>query len=124
MRPSTSLLAVAVALLLACHPRPAARDLPALITNPTPATHAELARLVSHALNDASVTIADDALTRDSMLIIERTLRRDAQGLPLNGRRTGRPERFRLVKNGARCVLLRERTGQRWELAATTCWPR
>ncbi len=118
-------MAVAGALLAAaCHPRPAARDLPALITHPTPEGRAELVRVLSRALNGAPVTIADDALTKDSTLIIERTLRRDAQGRPLDGRETGRPERFQLVRNGSRCLLLQESTGRRWRLAASTCAPR
>ena len=95
-----------------------------MITNPTAQSRAELVRVVSRALNGASVTIADDALTGDSTLIVERAARRDAQGLPLDGRETGRPEQFRLVKNGSRCVLVHERTGRRWTLASTSCSPR
>ncbi len=117
-------VALSGALLLSgCRPRAAARDLPAVITHKAPEGHAELVRVLSRALNDASVTIADDALTRDSELIIERRLRRDAQGRPLDGRETARPERFRLVKNGPDCVLLNERTGERWRLTASTCAP-
>jgi hypothetical protein len=41
----------------------------------------------------------------------------------LNGREIGRPEHFRLVKNGTRCVLVHERTGKRWTLKAATCSP-
>jgi hypothetical protein len=99
----------------------AAHDVPALITNPTAESRAELLRLVSRALNGASLTIADDALTRDSTLIIERARVRDASGVPLTGRDTGRPERFRLVKNGTRCVLVHEGSGRRWALSSTAC---
>lgn len=119
---SAALIAATLA-LAACHPRSASRDLPAVITNPTAQSRAELVRVVSRALNGASVTIADDALTGDSTLIVERAPRRDAQGLPLDGRQTGRPERFRLVKNGSRCVLVHEPTGRRWTLASTSCSP-
>jgi hypothetical protein len=122
-RTSAALLTAAL-VPAACHPRPAAPDVAAVITDATPQSRAELARVVSHALEGATVTLADDALTGDSTLIIQRASRRDAQGLPLNGRETGRPERFQLVKNGPRCVLLQERTGRRFELAATTCSPR
>jgi hypothetical protein len=122
---STSAAVVAATLALAaCHPRSAARDVPAVISNPTEQSRAELLRVVRRALNGAAVTIANDALTGDSTLIIERTPRRDAQGLPLDGRETGRPERFLLVKNGSRCVLVHERTSRRWTLASTTCSPR
>jgi len=97
------------------------RDVPAVLTNPTAESRAALARAVSGALHGAPVTIADDALTRDSTLIIERARPRTPDGVPLSGRETGRPERFRLVKDGSRCVLVHERTGKRWTLKAATC---
>lgn len=96
-----------------------------MIANPTAESHAELVRVVSRALNDAPLTIADDALTRDSTLIIERVPPRDAAGVPLSGRERGRPEHFRLlVKNGSRCELVHERSGRRWTLESATCSPR
>ena len=98
-------------------------DLPAVLTNPTAESRTELARRVSGALHGAPITIADDALTRDSTLIVERTRPRTPDGVLLNGRETGRPEHFRLVKNGTRCVLVHERTGKRWTLKAATCSP-
>jgi len=121
---STEVVAGTLLALAACHPRPAARDVPAVITNPTAESRAELSRVVSGALDGVAVTIADDALTREDTLIIERAVRRDAQGRPLTGRDTGRPERFRLVGSGERCVLVHERTGRRWTLESTTCSPR
>jgi hypothetical protein len=121
---STAVVAGALLAVAACHPRPASRDVPAVISSPTPQSRAELARVVSRALDGAPVTIADDALTREDTLIVERTVRRDAQGRPLTGRDTGRPEHFRLVRSGGRCVLVHERTGRRWTLESTTCSPR
>ena len=115
-------LAIAAALSLAfCATVSARQDLPAVLTNPTPESRAALLRAVSGALHGAPVTLADDALTRDSTLIIERAERRTPGGVPLSGRETGRPEHFRLVKNGSRCVLVHERTGGRWTLKAATC---
>jgi hypothetical protein len=122
-RLAAAAVAAGAVALAACPKGSPQHDLPAVLTNPTPESHAELVRLVSGALNGASVTIADDALTRDSLLIIERARPRDAEGHPLVGRETERPERFRLVKNGARCVLVRESTGERWVLASATCSP-
>ena len=110
--------------LASCQTRSARGDVPALLTNPTAQSRAELVRVVSSALNGAPLTLADDALTRDSALIIERARPRDAEGMPLTGRDMGRPEHFRLVKNGSRCVLVQERTGRRWTLASATCSPK
>lgn len=95
-----------------------------MLTNPTPAGRAELLRVVQGALNGAPLTLAQDALTRDSVLIIDRTERRDAEGRRLVGREMGRPERFQLFKSGSRCILVHERTGQRRELTSVTCAPR
>lgn len=116
--------AVAAALGLAgCAAAAGPRDLPAVLTNPTAESRAELTRTLSAALHGAPVTIADDALTRDGTLIIQRTEPRTAAGVPLSGRQTGRPEHFRLVKKGSRCVLVHERTGRRWTLETATCSP-
>jgi hypothetical protein len=116
-------LTMAMLSLPACATMSGRPDVPAVLTNPTAESRAELVRRVSGALHGAPITIADDALTRDSALIIERTPPRTADGVPLSGRETGRPERFRLVKNGSRCVLVHERTGKRWTLKAATCSP-
>jgi hypothetical protein len=125
MRLFTSAVSVVAALVLAgCLPHVAPPDVPAVLTNPTAQTHAELVRVVSRAMNGAPVTIADSALTSGDVLIVERTIRRDAQGRELNGREAGRPEHFRLVKSGRRCVLVHERTGRRWTLKSATCAPR
>ena len=89
-------------------------DVAAVIDKPTRESRVELAQAVSSALNGAPVTLADDALTQDSLLIIER---------PLSGRDFGRPENFRLLKAGKQCTLVHERTGRRKTLASTTCQP-
>jgi hypothetical protein len=102
----------AVLLLSTC--AAAQPDVAAVIDKPTKESRAELAQALSGALNGAPVTIADDALTQDSLLIIER---------PLSGRDLGKPEHFRLVKTGEHCALVHERTGKRTTLASTTCRP-
>ena len=86
--------------------------MPAVIDKPTTESRAELAQAVSSALNSAPVRLADDALTRDSLLIIEK---------PHTGRDMTKPEHFRLLKSGTHCVLVHERTGKRTTLASTTC---
>ncbi len=115
---------VAGVLSLAACATGSGRDVPAVITTPTAESRAELRRVVSRALNRATLTLADDALTRDSTLIIERARPRGADGAPLSGRERGRPEHFRLVMNDARCVLVHERTGRRFTLAAAACAPK
>src|SRR5207247_516423 len=80
---------VAGVLSLAACATGSGRDVPAVITTPTAESRAELRRVVSRALNRATLTLADDALTRDSTLIIERARPRGADGAPLSGRERG-----------------------------------
>jgi hypothetical protein len=101
--------------LAACVSTLSRSDEPAVITAPTPASREELARVVSAALHGAPVRLADDALTKESLLIIERVV--------MYGRVMERPEQFELVKSGARCVLIHRRAGERHELTHTTCTP-
>ena len=90
-------------------------EVAAVIDKPTAESRAELAQAVSRFLNGGPVTLADDALTHDSLLIIEKAR---------TGRDLDKPEHFRLVKEANRCTLVHERTGQRATLAATACRPK
>ena len=99
--------------LAACKTGTVRADMPAYLVDPTPESRAELQRVVSDALNGRAVTIADDALTNDSLLIIEPK--------NLTGRDLGRPEHFMLVSSGSRCVLVHKGTEARYELRQTTC---
>lgn len=114
---------LAAHLLSTCASGFAQPEVPALIDKPTERSRAELAQAVSDALKGAPVTLADDALTRESRLIIEKARPRDASGVPLSGRERDKPEIFRLVKAGEQCVLVQERTGKRTTLPSTRCHP-
>ncbi len=94
---------------------------PAVIARPDASSHADLLAAVRTALNAASVTLADGALTQDSLLLIESERPQDAEGRLLQGRETRTPERFRLVLVDSRCVLIHERTLRRYELRKTVC---
>jgi hypothetical protein len=100
-----------------------ARQQPAVLTNPTAQSVSELNRVVRNALNGVPVRLAGDALTHDSVLVIDRIQPRDAAGLPLDGRELGKPEHFSLVKQRSHCILIDERTGKRWILSSATCIP-
>jgi hypothetical protein len=113
---------VGVLLLICARQTLSAPELqPALLTNSTAQSISELQRAVRDALNGAPVRLAGDALTQNSILVVERVQPRDAAGLPLNGRELGKPEHFRLVKHGAHCILIHERTGKHWALRSATC---
>jgi hypothetical protein len=112
-----------VGLICVCRPLSACEPQPAVLTNPTAQSRAELSSVVSEALHGAPVRLADDALTQASTLVIERTMPRDAEGLPLNGRELEKPQHFRLIQHATHCILIQESTGKRWRLSAATCAP-
>lgn len=95
-------------------------DHAARIVDPDDASRAALQRAVDAALK-THVTLADDALTESSVLIIERSRPRSIQGMPAQGRNMDVPIQFRLVMNGDDCVLIDRRDGSRYELANTRC---
>ncbi len=99
--------------LCACKTDAVRAEAPAHVVDPTPESHAELQQVVSNALGGRSVTIADDALTKGSMLIIEPKY--------LTGRDLGKPEQFQLLLNGSACVLIHLGSDARYVLTKTNC---
>ena len=84
-------IAIALGAITACTTTPAAKDVPAVIVRPDAQSRADLQSAVSKALNRTSVTLADDALTQDSSLIIEPVRLRDPQeGIAQGGRKGAR----------------------------------
>lgn len=114
-------LGVLAALAAACTTSAALDERSAVIVQPSAAGRAELLRAVRAGLDGAEVTLADDALTHDSVLVIEPMQRRDGAGRLLDGRERRRPEHFRLVISARQCVLVQERTLRRWVLRASRC---
>jgi hypothetical protein len=100
-----------------------AQERPALIAAHTEASRAELARVVSAAMNGQPVTLADDALTRDSVLTIERRTPPGPQGRAATGRTLEAPEQLKLVLRGERCLLVRAADGREWQLDQARCVP-
>jgi hypothetical protein len=111
----------ALFVLVACHSRLQANDLPAVVDSPTPASRAELVSVISKALNGLEVTLADDALTNSSTLIIERKQLQDIRGRIDSGRVMEMPEFFDLVINGSSCVLIHRQDESRHDLKNTVC---
>jgi hypothetical protein len=95
-------------------------DKAARIIDADDASRAALQRTVDGALK-THVTLADDALTESSVLIIERSPPRSIQGLPSQGRNMDVPIQFRLVIHGDDCVLIDQRDRSRHELENTRC---
>ena len=121
----TQLIVIAAAALTmpACS-TVSAEERPAVIAAPTDGSRSELQRVVTAAFNGQPVTIASDALTRDSVLTIEQREPRDLQGRPFGGRALEQPEQFRLVLRGSECELVRQSDQRRWRLTEPRCVPK
>jgi hypothetical protein len=112
---------LSAALTLSACATMAQEETPAVLVDSNAETRAEIVRAVGEALGNSDVMIADDALTRESTLFIERKPARDATGQRLSGRDYGRPERFDLVKQGDSCVLVHASSQKRYGLKAVRC---
>jgi len=95
-------------------------DRAARIVNANDNSRAALQRAVNDALN-TNVTLADNALTESSLLIIERSPPRSMQNLPTQGRNMDVPIQFRLVINRDDCILIDQRDRSRYLLEDTKC---
>ena len=95
-------------------------DVPAIVTNPGADSHKALQKVVNDLLH-TNVTLADDALTKNSLLIIQRNSPRKLQGQIATGRNMETPIQFQLVMNGGDCILIDQRDESRHTLENTTC---
>jgi hypothetical protein len=95
-------------------------DQPARIVNPDAASRAALQKAVNTAMH-TDVTLAEDALTKSSLLTIERNPPRTMSNPNPQGRIMEAPFRFRLVTNNGECILIDERDQTRHILPATSC---
>jgi hypothetical protein len=118
------IVAFSALLMLSACASVADQDGSAVLIEATMETHDELLKVVSAALNVATVTIAANALTRDSELIIERVTARDAGGRRLQGRELSQPEHFHLTSAAGRCVLIHTRTKVEYQLSTAKCRPK
>lgn len=112
---------IAANLCWGCATHASSDDVAAVITNASSQTHDEIRRVISTQLNGAPVTIAPDALTKDSFVVIERQPVHDQRGLLVDGRDTSRPEIFDLRKKGRLCTLVQRRTEKHITLALARC---
>lgn len=115
-------IATGIAVVLSACTSPSVQaDKPAVIAQVNDRTHAELQQVIQSALNNVPLALADNALTQDNVLLVERVTRRDATGALLNGRVLEKPERFTLLIRGSRCVLVQDSTQREWVLKHAKC---
>jgi hypothetical protein len=100
---------------------PPAGDRPAVLDGS--ATSAAALALTMEQVFGRPVSLAPDAFTKESKLILELTPAR-IDGVRIDGRETGKPEHFSLLRSSGECVLRRESTGERFVLRGANCQPR
>ena len=86
----------------------------------TPAALADIQQAVTAALGK-DVLVADDALTKSSLLTIDRRVTKTMEGRVGSGRILDPPETFQLVLEGDQCVLVHDRTGKAYPLENARC---
>ena len=118
MRRCLPLVALALA---ACSANPVSTDVAALRATADARSKLEIENVLSSALGGVDITIADDALTLESTLIMERGMHRSVDRAPALGRDLGRPNHFQLVLDARQCFLVHQETGLRWMLSQTEC---
>ena len=112
---------LAVALFASgCQTYGSGTELPARIVDPDAASRAELQETVNSAFG-TDVLLAENALTESSLLTIERTPPATLDNPNPQGRVMEEPFKLRLYKSGNDCILVDERDGARYTLAATSC---
>lgn len=108
--------------LAACETLNAEPDVPAVINEPDGRSRAQLQSTVD-AVVGTKVTIATDALTQSSWLIIEQAPPGSIGSGAAQGRNMSTPIRLQLVRSGADCVLVDQRNGDRHPMGDVSCSP-
>jgi len=107
-------------MLAACQTMDQGDEAPARIDAPDSASRAALRAAVTSALQ-REVLLADDALTGDDTLTVERRAPATPEGRLATGRNMDEPVQFHLVIADGKCVLIDTRNGHRYTLADTRC---
>jgi hypothetical protein len=122
MRASLSAAAAAMVFLSGCTMSSSAGIAPPLVLESSAQSHAALERAVASLLG-RQVMLANDALTHDSTLVIDRVTHRDPTGRRIDAREDPGPEIFRLKMQGSECLLVRQRTQESVRLDNVRCIP-
>ena len=122
-RASFCVQALVLTVLSGCQTNMYASDRYAVLVDVTPAVHATIESAISAALPGMQITVAPDALSQTSLLTLERPVRQRLDGEAGLDRRLDTPERFRLVVNDGRCVLIHEAKSTRYPLDGARCTP-
>ena len=119
-------MAIAAALVAACQTPDLTQEemgsgTPAVLSNPSPETTAELTEVIMKATHGRKTILAADVLTTSASLAIELAPRGSMNGDYMMGRRMDKPEHFSLSKSGKHCILTHKGTGTHYALSKAKC---
>ena len=97
-----------------------ATDTPALITSTDAPSRAALRAAVTAATGKDAM-LADDALTKESSIVIDRTAARDSGGRRIEARETSAPQVLHLIKRGDDCILVLQATKKETKIEGVSC---
>ena len=124
MHRAVSLLLVStLSALSACKGLNRDPGVPAVIVEPDQASRAALGKTLSGIFGGQQIPLADDALTRSSILALQHNPGNQPENQAATGRVLGAPLRFQLVKTGDGCFLVDLRDERRYLLKNTSCIP-
>lgn len=119
MRP-LAIISLVCAFLAGCAASPQGGEHPAVLTQQ--ASNALVLQAAMQRMLGRAVTLAPDALMRESTLLVE-PVGVMANGQRIDGREARPPERFTLLRSEGECVLVRASTGERLVLHGADCRP-
>ena len=96
---------------------------PAVIVESDDASRAALGKTLSDVFAGQEIPLADDALTRSSILTLQHNPGNQPQSQAATGRVVSAPIQFQLVKTGDGCFLVDLRDEKRYLLENTSCAP-
>lgn len=109
-----------VLLASACKTIEPAQAKPAIISNPSPETTAELTDVMSTIYGGRPVTIAPDVLTETNILSIQ-IAPHEKDGLPVMGAIEDMPRQFQLLKHESDCYLYDSQNDTLYPLDTVQC---
>lgn len=108
--------------LMGCKTLDKANAEPAVLIDFDPQAEAEIATIINEVMPGANVKLADDILSKDNRLFIQRSPTM-VDGNPIEGRITEMPRKFELYRSNDACFLVDDKTGESYLLKHASCRP-
>ncbi len=116
-------LAIVLSLAIGCAASKEA-ELHKAITNSTSASQKQtIENTISNWFGGIPITVADNVFSKASNITIERKVKVDSRGVPVEGRHDTPVYSFTLLSDGEHCLLRNDQTGELAKLENVECYP-